>query len=653
MTYGISGEVAGDILDTFKEKHEAILFRTQPVSEGIIENVFEKEYKMHGIQSLISKVESIQWNYGEKKDALSERRSTLEETIAIFDKKIAETNDSISGTLLSIQEKREQIQGYNVQSIGIKKEINKNKQVILKYLAYIYTKWGTIYDENNSVDTLKLLILNDGNIDDILSDIFYKGMITEVGQNYIEEYRALNRKLQILKLNTDDQIGELIDLQKKLEYNNAMLASQKQEREKLLEVTKGQEALFTTYIESQERAKQSLQLSWLHAQDDYNDAISDAKKAENCSDAISWSSEKCEKIELYFQREKEIRSESLTGTNLLEWPVENPRITTYFRDPEYYALFHSHHDAIDIATPQGSDVHAAQDGYVSYILPPTPWGYSYIVIRHPDNLITVYGHLSEIWVELFQYVRVGDSIWKSGGSPGTPWAGPMTTGAHLHFEVWKNDDQEAVDPLRYLTLKDLNPENLATRYLQKFISDVVADTDSSDTRRQIQDTFTIKGNTEIERQKYLLSTYAAPSFRDWRLWFDEALAGGIDPSFLMCIGLSESSLGYHLKTAYNVWNIGNTDNGSTYTFASPKEGIYWMARTFNNKFLGKYTQINELSRWGNSDGPIYASSNENWHNNTIRCLSSLKGRFIEDNFVFRLGKPHSDTDESASGSSLH
>ena len=161
----------------------------------------------------------------------------------------------------------------------------------------------------------------------------------------------------------------------------------------------------------------------------------------------------------------------------------------------------------------------------------------------------------------------------------------MTTGAHLHFEVWKNDEKQAVDPLRYLTLKDLNPENLASRYLQKFISDVVADTDSSDARRQIQDTFTIKGNSEIERQKYLIATYAAPSFRDWRMWFDEALAGGIDPSFLMCIGLSESSLGYHLKTAYNVGNIGNTDNGSTYTFSSPKEGIYWMTRTFNNKFL--------------------------------------------------------------------
>lgn len=49
-----------------------------------------------------------------------------------------------------------------------------------------------------------------------------------------------------------------------------------------------------------------------------------------------------------------------------------------------------------------------------------------------------------------------------------------------------------------------------------------------------------------------------------------------------------------------------------------------MVATFNNKYLGKYTQVSELSRWGNTDGAIYASSNSNWHSNTIRCLSALK-----------------------------
>lgn len=120
------------------------------------------------------------------------------------------------------------------------------------------------------------------------------------------------------------------------------------------------------------------------------------------------------------------------------------------------------------------------------------------------------------------------------------------------------------------------------------------------------------------------------------MWVNTALDAHIDPSFLMCVALAETTLGNHLKTAYNVGNIGNTDDGSTYAFASAQEGITWMAQTLDNKFLSKYTKVSELSRWGNDKGSIYASSNSNWHNNIIRCMSALKGRFVEDDYKFRL-----------------
>jgi hypothetical protein len=61
-----------------------------------------------------------------------------------------------------------------------------------------------------------------------------------------------------------------------------------------------------------------------------------------------------------------------------------------------------------------------------------------------------------------------------------------------------------------------------------------------------------------------------------------------------------------------------------------------MASTFNNRYLSQYDYVSELSRWGNIDGTIYASSNANWHNNIIRCISSLKGRFVEDKYRFRI-----------------
>jgi hypothetical protein len=82
--------------------------------------------------------------------------------------------------------------------------------------------------------------------------------------------------------------------------------------------------------------------------------------------------------------------------------------------------------------------------------------------------------------------------------------------------------------------------------------------------------------------------------------------------------------------------VGNTDSGDVMDFASPGAGIAAMTRTFNNRFLSSYETVDQLSRWGNTSGTIYASSNANWHNNIIRCVSSLKGRFVEDEYRFRI-----------------
>ncbi len=158
----------------------------------------------------------------------------------------------------------------------------------------------------------------------------------------------------------------------------------------------------------------------------------------------------------------------------MEWPVESRRITSYFHDAEYYQALHSHHDAIDIASPQGSDVKAPADGYVFYVLPPTPSGYSYLALKHKDGLVTVYGHLSEISVKKYDFVKQGQVFAKSGGGVGTPGAGPMTSGPHLHFEVWKN--KESVDPLRYLSIADMDYKELLPVYQDKFITDIVEKT---------------------------------------------------------------------------------------------------------------------------------------------------------------------------------
>lgn len=131
-----------------------------------------------------------------------------------------------------------------------------------------------------------------------------------------------------------------------------------------------------------------------------------------------------------------------------DWPV-NPDlgISARFHDALYQSKFGMEHQAIDIPIEQGSRVYAAAEGTVVKVSD-NGMGYSSLVIQHDGGFATLYGHVSGFLVKEGQYVRAGQAVALSGGTPGTKGAGHMTTGAHLHFELIENG--EHIDPLGFL-----------------------------------------------------------------------------------------------------------------------------------------------------------------------------------------------------------
>ncbi len=94
----------------------------------------------------------------------------------------------------------------------------------------------------------------------------------------------------------------------------------------------------------------------------------------------------------------------------------------------YRKRFRRMHKGVDLKINMGDTIRAAFDGRVRITnYERAGYGY-YVVVRHTNDLETVYGHLSGFIVEEGQYVKAGDPI-ALGGNTG------RSTGPHLHFET--------------------------------------------------------------------------------------------------------------------------------------------------------------------------------------------------------------------------
>lgn len=113
-------------------------------------------------------------------------------------------------------------------------------------------------------------------------------------------------------------------------------------------------------------------------------------------------------------------------------------LTTHFQRGGWY--FGRDHFGIDIAAPKGSVIHAAGSGDV-LMANWTPDFGNMVIIDHGHGLFTYYGHAMRLLVEQGMRVKKGQAVALLGSSG-------ISSAAHLHFEIWK--DNQPLDPEDYL-----------------------------------------------------------------------------------------------------------------------------------------------------------------------------------------------------------
>ena len=100
----------------------------------------------------------------------------------------------------------------------------------------------------------------------------------------------------------------------------------------------------------------------------------------------------------------------------------------------------NNHFALDISVDTGTPVKSILEGKIIF----SEWSIDtghVLIIDHGDDIISVYKHNSKVLKTQNNYVKAGEVIAYSGNQ------GTLSTGPHLHFELWKNGTPINPEPL--------------------------------------------------------------------------------------------------------------------------------------------------------------------------------------------------------------
>lgn len=335
--------------------------------------------------------------------------ASLKNQIAIIDDRIAVTEADIKAKKAELEERNLILKELEEKIRRREEDIAQAKKQIATFLLTLHQ-----YDERG---TLALLLAYRS-----FSEFFDRAKFLEQLQSSLQrslnQVQELKKQLEIEKGGVERERDALAEAKKRLEQEKQSLAEQQGTKTYLLAETRQSEQRYQTLLES-------------------------AKREQEAAQADLQSLEKSLREKFAGQLPSGVAS-----AGKLLWPVDPSRgITAFFHDPSYPFRAIFEHPAIDVRASQGTPIRVADGGYVGRARD-AGMGYSYIMIIHDNGLSTVYGHVSRINVREGEVVAQGQIIGASGGLPGTPGAGRLTTGPHLHFEVRLNGIP--VNPLEYL-----------------------------------------------------------------------------------------------------------------------------------------------------------------------------------------------------------
>jgi len=375
------------------------------------EEINNLNLKIQNQKKQIEALQNRQKEYQEQIQLKQRDRVNLSNQLAILENRLAKAQLDIESANLEIDKTNLEVQKIEIDSANLDKEIEKQKEHIGNLLKLVY--------KQDQISTLEMLLLNNS-LADFLNQVRYLEDTNEEIFSSVEALKTAKERLESNKTALAAKNDELISLKTKLEEKKSNLQYEQENKTFILEETRSSEKEYQNLLRQAKREQ--------------DQAVAEINSAERLI------------REKMSQKERNILN---NGNNTINWPVTKNYVAATFHDPDYpYRNIIGEHSGIDIRAAQGSTIVAAADGYVAKVKFEGNRNYAYIMLIHGDGLATVYGHVSAVYVSQDQYVKQGQAIGRTGGTPGSVGSGRFVTGPHLHFEVRK--EGLPADPQKYL-----------------------------------------------------------------------------------------------------------------------------------------------------------------------------------------------------------
>lgn len=363
-------------------------------------DVNELEDEISKKKSEIEQINSQMDSYREKVSQYSSETASLINDIALIENQVAMARLDVSITQIEIQSQQLELQLLDQRINDQTEKLESQKEMLREMIFELHTK--------DNIGLIEILFGSE-DFNALFDQVQYLESINEDLNNALRSTKQTKDGLETDKVLQEEQLDEMLVLEKQLEEHVARLEMQQNAKDVLVRATQESEVKYRVLMSElrQERQFVTSQISSLQSE----------------------------------MEDRLAQTDDLGGDpGVMSWPLTHGIITATFHDPTYPYRHLFEHSGLDMAVPQGYSVMSSAPGIVAWARTGRSYG-NYVMVIHSGGYATLYAHLSRIDVEEDQYVARGQQLGLSGNTG-------LSTGPHLHYEVRLNGIP--VNPQSYL-----------------------------------------------------------------------------------------------------------------------------------------------------------------------------------------------------------